>query len=44
MDQPAVIVDCHGRIITWYLPGILTQPRVVNSDRYLNDSLINKSH
>jgi hypothetical protein len=29
MDEPAVIVDCHGHIITWYLPGILTQVWVV---------------
>jgi hypothetical protein len=26
---PAVIMDCHGRILAWHLPGALTVSRVV---------------
>jgi hypothetical protein len=25
--EPAIIVDCKGRIILWYLPGLLLPPR-----------------
>lgn len=27
--HPAVILDLHGKIITWHLPGALTASRVV---------------
>jgi hypothetical protein len=29
LDMPAVILDCHGRIMLWYLPRILSPYRVV---------------
>ena len=29
-DQPATVVDCKGRIILWYLPGLLLPHRQVN--------------
>ena len=22
-EQPTTLVDCHGRILIWYLPGVL---------------------
>ncbi|KIK97711.1 hypothetical protein PAXRUDRAFT_135758 [Paxillus rubicundulus Ve08.2h10] len=28
--EPATIVDIHGQILVWYLPGILTNFRVVS--------------
>ena len=27
---PATVVDCHGRIIVWHLPGIISASRVVS--------------
>jgi hypothetical protein len=25
--EPAIVVDSHGRIVLWYLPGLLLPPR-----------------
>ena len=30
ITEPATLVDVHGRILVWYLPGILTDRRVVS--------------
>ena len=30
-DFPSIIVDRHGRIVLWYLPGILHPQRIVSS-------------
>lgn len=29
IDKPAIFVDSKGRIVIWYLPGILLPPRQV---------------
>src|ERR1700677_2441859 len=29
LKVPAVITDCHGLILAWHLPGVLTESRVV---------------
>ena len=31
IQDPATIVDRHGRVITWHLPGILSRARVVTN-------------
>lgn len=31
IQHPAALVDRHGRVMTWYLPGILSQARVVSN-------------
>jgi hypothetical protein len=31
MSRPCIIVDMHGTILAWYLPGILKDSRQVNS-------------
>lgn len=28
---PATLVDRHGRVMTWHLPGILSEARVVSN-------------
>jgi hypothetical protein len=28
--EPGTILDCHGRIMVWFLPGILSKRRVVS--------------
>ena len=30
IHHPAVLVDRHGSVMTWHLPGILAQARVVS--------------
>jgi hypothetical protein len=30
LKEPAVVVDCHGRIVCWYLPMILSKCRLVS--------------
>ena len=27
--EPMVVVDCHGRILLWYLPEVLSRVRLV---------------
>jgi hypothetical protein len=34
IHEPAIIVDCKGRIVLWYLPGLLLPPRQVSSLYY----------
>lgn len=34
-EEPCVIVDCHGRILLWYLPGILKHRVVSATDLYI---------
>jgi hypothetical protein len=29
LDEPATVVDLFGKILLWYLPGILSRKRVV---------------
>jgi len=36
ISRPCIIVDRHGIILAWYLPGILTEARQVNTS-YLSD-------
>ncbi|KAG2738073.1 hypothetical protein P692DRAFT_20638160, partial [Suillus brevipes Sb2] len=33
LTEPTTLVDKHGRILTWYLPEILTADRVVRFSR-----------
>lgn len=28
-EKPISVVDCEGRILLWYLPGVLSKERVV---------------
>ena len=30
LDEPAIVVDKFGRIVVWYLPGILSTSRIVS--------------
>src|SRR6267154_5214802 len=30
ISQPTIIVDCHGKILVWYLPDIMSPQRVVS--------------
>ena len=30
VSKPAIVVDLHGRILAWILPGILSKARQVN--------------
>lgn len=30
-QEPMVVVDCHGRILLWYLPEVLSTERQVSS-------------
>jgi len=39
IDAPATVLDMHGKIVTWYLPEVMTPVRVVSLmtfDRALN--------
>jgi hypothetical protein len=29
IQTPGVIMDCHGKILVWHLPGALTKSRLV---------------
>ena len=29
--EPMVVMDCHGRILLWYLPEVLSTARLVSS-------------
>jgi hypothetical protein len=40
-DEPATIVDLHGRILVWYLPDILSIQRVVRSQNPFLTHLLN---
>jgi hypothetical protein len=31
IDVPAIITDCRGRILIWYLPGVLLLPEQVSA-------------
>jgi hypothetical protein len=30
IEEPSTVVDKFGRIVTWHLPGIMWQPRIVS--------------
>jgi len=32
LDEPCIVMDVHGHIILWYLPGIYALHRVVSTD------------
>jgi len=34
IHEPGIIVDCKGRILLWFLPGLLLPPRQVGSLYY----------
>jgi hypothetical protein len=34
VSRPCIIVDMHGVIVTWYLPGILSDSRQVGASIY----------
>ena len=38
---PATVIDSHGRIIAWHLPGILTESRMVISNCHQVELQIN---
>ena len=29
INEPAIVMDCHGKILVWYLPGALSKTRQV---------------
>jgi hypothetical protein len=31
-EEPMVVVDCHGRILLWYLPEVLSQASLVRAN------------
>jgi len=41
IDVPATILDCHGRIMVWYLPSILSKHRIVCGHLFTEASPIN---
>ena len=44
ISKPATIVDCEGRIIAWYLPGILLPARQASFNFLLQFSFAHAIH
>lgn len=43
-EEPSTLVDCHGRILLWYLPGILDSAANVSSHVDLHNQLFADSN